>query len=201
MKSSNNYSSNISKSKRLTHCLLMAVAYLAIFILGASSGMIHPMCYAYIGALLPLLFSFVFLYTATLMPRFGVATLLNGFLLVLFLLSGEADGAFIIGMVVLTALSEIIRKVKGYNTLNGVRWSFVPFAFSFFAYTLHWWTDTEGSLAAAVEEMPAGYDELMKPVIDNIPMLVVAMILTIPVAILAMRLAERAMKKTAATLN
>ena len=201
MKSLNNYSSNISKSKRLTHCLLMAVAYLAIFILGASSGMIHPMCYAYIGALLPLLFSFVYLYTATLMPRFGVATLLNGFLLVLFLLSGEADGAFIIGMVVLTALSEIIRKVKGYNTLKGVRWSFVPFAFSFFAYTLHWWTDTEGSLAAAVEEMPAGYDELMKPVIDNIPMLVVAMILTIPVAILAMRLAERAMKKTAATLN
>ncbi len=201
MKSSNNYSSNISKSKRLTHCLLMAVAYLAIFILGASSGMIHPMCYAYIGALLPLLFSFLYLYTATLMPRFGAATLLNGFLLVLFLLSGEADGAFIIGMVVLTALSEIIRKVKGYNTLKGVRWSFVPFAFSFFAYTLHWWTDTEGSLAAAVEEMPAGYDELMKPVIDNIPMLVVAMILTIPVAILAMRLAERAMKKTAATLN
>lgn len=201
MKSSNNYSSNISKSKRLTHCLLMAVAYLAIFILGASSGMIHPMCYAYIGALLPLLFSFVFLYTATLMPRFGAATLLNGFLLVLFLLSGEADGAFIIGMVVLTALSEIIRKVKGYNTLKGVRWSFVPFAFSFFAYTLHWWTDTEGSLAAAVEEMPAGYDELMKPVIDNIPMLVVAMILTIPVAILAMRLAERAMKKAVTKLS
>lgn len=201
MKSSNNYSSNISKSKRLTHCLLMAVAYLAIFILGASSGMIHPMCYTYIGALLPLLFSFVFLYTATLMPRFGAATLLNGFLLVLFLLSGEADGAFIIGMVVLTALSEIIRKVKGYNTLKGVRWSFVPFAFSFFAYTLHWWTDTEGSLAAAVEEMPAGYDELMKPVIDNIPMLVVAMILTIPVAILAMRLAERAMKKAVTKLS
>ena len=47
--------------------------------------------------------------------------------------------------------------------MKGVRWSFIPFAFSFFAYTLHWWTDTEGSLAAAVEEMPAGYDELMKP--------------------------------------
>ena len=30
--------------------LLMAVAYLAIFILGAISGIIHPMCYAYIGA-------------------------------------------------------------------------------------------------------------------------------------------------------
>ena len=51
------------------------------------------------------------------------------------------------------------------------------------------------SLSAAVEEMPAGYDKLMLPVIDNIPVLIVALILTIPVAILAMRLAMRVMKK------
>jgi hypothetical protein len=67
----------------------------------------------------------------------------------------------------------------------------VPFAFSFFAYTFHWWTDTEGSLAAAVEEMPAGYDEIMKPVIDNVPMLIVVLILTIPISMLSIRLAER----------
>lgn len=30
--------------------LLMVIAYLAIFILGATTGIIHPMCYAYIGA-------------------------------------------------------------------------------------------------------------------------------------------------------
>jgi hypothetical protein len=55
-------------------------------------------------------------------------------------------------------------------------------------------TDTEGSLAAAVEEMPAGYDELMKPVIDNIPMLILVLLLTIPITVLAMRLAERVIK-------
>ena len=97
----------------------------------------------------------------------------------------------LIGIVALTALAEIIRYCCKYDTLKGIRWSFVPFALSFFAYTLHWWTDTEGSLAAAVEEMRPGYDELMKPVIDNIPMLIVAIVLTIPVAIFAMRLAER----------
>ncbi len=96
---------------------------------------------------------------------------------------------------VLTAAAEIIRKANGYDTLKGVRWSFLPFAFSFFAYTAHWWTDTQGALAAAVEEMPAGYDDLMKPVIDNIPVLVVVLVLTIPVAILAMRLATRVLKK------
>ena len=65
---------------------------------------------------------------------------------------------------------------------------------SFFAYTAHWWTDTEGSLAAAVAEMPAGYDAMMKPVIDNIPMLIAVVFLTIPVAIIGMRIAERLMK-------
>ena len=65
----------------------------------------------------------------------------------------------------------------------------------FFAYTAHWWTDTQGSLAAAVKEMPAGYDQLMIPVIENIPMLIVVLIITLPVAMLAIRLAERTMKK------
>ena len=173
----------------------MAVAYLATFILGATSGIIHPACYAYIGALLPLLTAFIYLYTCTRIRSFGAATVLNGFVFVLFLIAGEADVTYIIGTVVLTALAEILRKIKGYNTLKGVRWSFVPFAFSFFAYTAHWWTDTEGALAAAVEEMPAGYDQLMLPVIDNIPMLIVVIVLTLPVAILAMRIAMRTFKK------
>ena len=180
--------------KKAFKVLLMAVAYLATFILGAASGAIHPACYAYVGALLPLLTAFIYLHTCTLLPRFGAATVLNGFILVLFLIAGEADIAFVIGIVVLTALAEILRKANRYDTLKAVRWSFLPFAFSFFAYTAHWWTDTEGSLAAAVEEMPAGYDQLMLPVIDNIPVLVVVLVLTIPVAILAMRLATKVIK-------
>ena len=182
--------------KTILKVLLMAVAYLATFILGACSGAIHPACYAYIGALLPLITALFYLYTCTLIRSFGAATVLNGFVLVLFLIAGEADVAHIIGTVVLTALAEILRKANGYETIKGVRWSFVPFAFSFFAYTAHWWTDTEGSLAAAVEEMPAGYDKLMLPVIDNVPVLIVVLLLTIPVAILAMRLAIRAGKKS-----
>jgi hypothetical protein len=85
--------------------------------------------------------------------------------------------------------------------MRGVLLSFIPLAFSFYAYSAHWWTDTAGSLAAAVEEMPAGYADAMKPVIDNIPMLIVMLLLTIPVAILGMRLAEKVMKKQAAALQ
>lgn len=98
-------------------------------------------------------------------------------------------------------LAEIIRYFCEYDTLKGIRWSFIPFAFSFFAYTSHWWFDTEGSLAAAVEEMPAGYDQLMIPVIDNIPLLIVVMVLTIPVAIFSMRLAGHVLKKSVSKLG
>lgn len=175
--------------------ILMAVAYLATFILGASSGIIHPACYAYAGAVLPLLTAFIYLYTCTLIRGFGAATVLNGFVFILFLIAGEADTAYIIGTLVLTALSEIIRYFCKYDTLKGIRLSFIPFAFSFFAYTSHWWFDTEGALAAAVEEMPEGYDQLMIPVINNIPVLAVVLVLTIPVAILAVRLAERTLRK------
>lgn len=181
--------------KRVLKISLLAVAYLATFILGASSGAIHPACYAYAGAVLPLLTAFIYLLTCTKVRSFGAAALLNGFVFVLFLIAGEADTSYIIGTIILTALAEIIRYFCKYDTLKGVRLSFIPFAFSFFAYTAHWWFDTEGSLAAAVKEMPAGYDQLMVPVINNIPMLVIVLILTIPVSILAMRLAERVLKK------
>lgn len=186
---------------RVVKICLMAIAYLALYVIGASSGMIHPMCYAYAGAVIPLLFAFVYFYTSTIIRGFGAATALNGFILVLFMLVGEADTFFIIGILVLTALAEIIRYCCKYDTLKGIRWSFLPFAYSFFTYTAHWWTDTEGSLAAAVEEMPAGYDELMKPVIENVPMLIFVLILTIPVSLLSIRLAERSMKKQAAGLR
>ena len=144
---------------------------------------------------MPLLTAFIYLLTCATIRGFGAATVLNGFVFVMLLVAGEADPTLAIGFAILTALAEIIRYLCKYDTLKGVRWSFIPFAFSFFAYTAHWWSDTEGSLAAAVEEMRAGYDQLMIPVIDNILVLIVVLVLTIPVALLAMRLAERSLKK------
>lgn len=49
--------------------------------------------------------------------------------------------------------------------------------------------------------MPAGYDQQMIPVIDNVPVLILVMALTIPIAILAMRLAEKILKKPASELE
>lgn len=190
----------MKKTKALP-VLLAAIFYLACFFLGASSGLIHPACYAYAGTVLPLLFAFAYLPAAANRHRFGAAAILNGLALLIALVMGEADLPLIVGLVVLTAAAEIIRKVCGCDTRKGVRYSFIPFAFSFYAYSAHWWTDTEGALAAAAEEMPAGYADKMAPVIGNIPLLVVMLILTIPVAILGIFLAEKALKKQAAILQ
>ena len=104
---------------------------------------------------------------------------------------GEGDAPLFIGMIVFTTLAEIIRKLTDYDKL----------AYSFYAFTAHWWTDTEGALQAAMEEMRPGHDDLMKPVIANIPGLVIALILIIPVAALGMKLAEKVMKKQAVMLK
>ncbi len=181
--------------------LTAAVIYVALFVLGAASGSIHPACFAYSGAVLPILFSFVYLYTSANLQNFGAAAILNGFTLVIGLLAGEGNAALIVGLVVLSLIAELVRKLVSYDTRKGVRLSFIPFSFSFFAYTAHWWTDEAGSLAEAVEEMPAGYADKMAQVIENIPILIIVLILTIPVAILSMRLAEKVMKKTTVKLK
>ena len=181
--------------------VIAAVIYPLLFVVGSSSGLIHPACYAYAGTLLPLLMGFVYLYTAANLQSFGAALLLNGVLTVIGFVTGEADAAFIVIIIVLTAAAELLRRANGYDTLKGVRISFIPFAFSFYAYSAHWWTNTSGALEAAVEEMPAGYADKMVTVIDNTPVLIVMLILTVPVAMLAIRLAEQALKKQAAKLR
>ena len=116
-------------------------------------------------------------------------------------IAGEGNLPFAVIIVIVTVLAEILRKVMKYDTLKGVRVSFIPFAFSFYAYSAHWWFDTENSLAEAVKEMPAGYADKMSVVIDNIPVLFLMLALTVPVAILGMRIAEKVMKKQTALLK
>ena len=70
---------------------LLAVAYLLTYILGSCTGIIHPACYAYVGAILPLLTAFIYLLTCASIQGFGAATVLNGFVFVMLLIAGEAD--------------------------------------------------------------------------------------------------------------
>lgn len=187
--------------KKVLGIAIAAVLWLVVFVLGATSGLLGPAVYAYAGTFLPLLFAFIYLYVAANLQTFGAAMILNGVVLILGTLAGEGNAAFTAGLLILAITAEAIREKCGYDTKKGVRLSFIPMAFSFYAYSAHWWTETEDALAAAVEEMPAGYAEVMEQVIANTPMLIIMLVLTIPVAILAIRLAEKAMPKQAAKLR
>ena len=190
----------VMKKKAIIGIIISAVIYLVLFVLGAASGAIHPACYAYVGTVMPVLFAFLYLYTASNMRCFGAATALNGFALVIAFAAGEGNLTFAIIMLLLTALSEVLRAVFKYDTLKGVMWGFIPFAFSFYAYTFHWWTDTAEALEEAVEIMPEGYADKMEAVIHNIPGLIIALVLVIPVAFFGMKLAEKLMKRSTAQL-
>ena len=181
--------------------LAALVIYPFLYVVGSGCGLINPACYAYVGTFMPLLFSFVYLLAAANLRSFGAAAILNGVVLAVGLIAGEGNPAMIIGLIVLALLAELIRGMNGYDTRKGVSRSFLPFAFSFYAYTAHWWTNTEESLAAAVEEMPAGYADQMAAVIRNIPVLIIMLVLTVPVAYLGIRIAERVLKKPAASLK
>ena len=181
--------------------VIAAIVYLILFVLGATTGLIHPACFAYVGTFLPLLFAFVYYYVAANLRCFGAAALLNVFVLIAALLAGEGNLPLIIGLLLLAVIAELIRMLCGYDTRRGVRRSFIPLAFSFYAYTAHWWTDPEGTLAAAAEEMSPAYAEKVRPIVENVPMLILMLALTVPVAILAIRLAEKALKKQAAKLK
>ena len=69
--------------------LLAALIYLGLFVLASSCGLIHPACYAYAGTFVPILFSLLYLYTASTIQGFGAALLLNGFVLIVGLIMGE----------------------------------------------------------------------------------------------------------------
>ncbi len=189
------------KKNSMLYIAIAVAVYPILFVLGSSCGLIHPMCYAYIGTFMPLLMSFVYLYAASEIQFFGAAVLLNGFLAAIASVTGEANAAFFAVIGIVTVLAEIIRKIHGYETLKGVEMSFIPFAYSFYGYTLHWWTNTAESLAEAVEEMPAGYADKMAAVISNIPVLIIMLIMVIPVSIMAIRFTEKLMKRQTAKLK
>ncbi len=183
------------------HVLIASVIYVLMYVLISSCGLIHPVCYAYAGTFAPLLFSFIYLYVAANMQCFGTAAILNGFVLIVGSVMGEGNLPLVVGLIVLTVIAEFVRRQNGYDTLKGVRRSFIPFAFSFYAYEAHWWTNTAETLEEAVEEMPAGYADKMEPVISNIPVLIIMLILTIPIAVIGMRIAEKVLKKQTEALN
>ncbi len=180
---------------------LASLIYLVLLMACSATGLIHPFCYAYVGTVFPIFFSFIYFFISSRWQCFGAAITLNSILLVILIAFGEGGTPLIIGLIVLALISEVIRFLVGYTSMKGITFSFIPLAYSFYAYSIHWWTDTAESLEEAVEEMRAGYDAQMVQVIQNYPLLFIMLILVIPVAVLSIIMVRKIMKKSAEKLS
>ena len=191
----------MKKGTIIISVIISALIYFILYPAGSATGLIHPACYAYVGTVLSFVFAFIYFFVCTKMRCFGAALCLNAVVVIGAFISGEGNLAFAVIMFVLTAAAEVVRLLNGYDTIKGIKLSTIPFAYSFYAYTAHWWTNTEYSLGEALEEMPVGYADKMSKVISNVPGLIIALILVIPIAILGAFLAGKALKKQAEGLE
>ena len=104
------------EKKPVVSVLIAAVIYAVMFVLGSTCGLIHPACYAYAGTVIPLLFGFVYLYTAARWQGFGAAAILNGVVLVIGLIAGEGNLAMVIGLLPMMFASGVGK--NGNQTLG-----------------------------------------------------------------------------------
>lgn len=186
--------------KSILKVSVCALIYLALAFLGSSSGLIHPACFAYAGTVLAFLWSFIYFYAAANWQRFGVATIMNAVVLAACLILGEGNVALYVILGGVTVLSELIRFLLKYDTIRGTVWSYIPMGLSFFGYVAHWWTETEGSLEEALEEMPEGYALKMENVINSNIGIVMAVIIALILGYVGITLAQKLMKKQAVKL-
>lgn len=189
------------KKSLLWQVPLASLIYMVLLMACSATGLIHPYCYAYVGTFFPIFFSFIYFFISSRWQCFGAGLTLNCLLLVILIVFGEGGNELVIGLIVLGLISEVIRFLVGYTSKKGIIFSFIPLAYSFYAYSIHWWTNTAESLEEAVEEMRAGYDAQMALVIQNTPLLFVMLILVIPVAILSIILVPKILKKSAEKLE
>lgn len=179
--------------RKIADVCMTVVLWMLALCLCSVSALISPLYFAYAGTFAPIVFAFVWLYGAKNMRCFGLALILNGTLALGLLAAGEANIQMIGYLLGLAAFSELLRHFYGYDTDKGIRTSFLPMGFTFYAYSSHWWTNTPGSLLAALEKMPQGYAAEMEKIIENVPMLLVMLTLTVPITIIAITYALKLM--------
>ena len=120
-----------------------SLLYFLITVLVMMCGSFSPLFWVFLPAITAAASGWLYLYLAARTPRFGVPVLMNLVVLLLFLAAGE--------------LSELVRRLGGYESLRAARWSFLPLAFSSSGSPLYIWIDPARTAASAAEEMSPAY--------------------------------------------
>ena len=141
---------------------LFAVAYVAVNILILTMGAIHPVMFVLYTCISAVLLPGLYLAGASRISGPGAAAVYGG-LMLLVVTAVDAAWYKVVELFVMLLLAEFLRRLLGYESWNGLKWSAVVMCFSNFGYSMCIWLMRDFTYHEALAEMPEGYaDTLMR---------------------------------------
>lgn len=190
-------------AKKLNPWAAVGVALLYVVLVLAASfiGYLSPVCWAYYTVLASLLAVGPFYWLAARWQKFGVGTFL-GILVCLFCIAtGEAKGflsrAIFIGFGI---LSDLARMWMGNGSSKGLSFAYPLLAVGNIGWIIRLWTMPEWYVEGALDEMGESYANGIAALQTPLH-LVLVIVLTAAMAVFAIWIAGKTMKKSASLLD
>ncbi len=179
----------------------MGLLYVALVLAASFIGFVHPICWAYYAVPAALLAVWPYYWLAARWQKFGVGTFLALMLLLFCIATGEAKGLqsrsiLLAGGVV----ADLVRLWVGNGSRKGLVAAYPFLAVGNIGWIIRLWATPEWYVEGAIDEMGQAYaDGIAK--LQTPLHLVLVIVLTAAVAVFAIWLSGKTMKKSASLLD
>ena len=170
------------------------ILYAVTSFASAFIGFLNPWCWIVLFPMLAaVLGAPTYLWVASRWQQFGVATVFALVLAAVLLPMGEIDTTQAILMVVIGAVSDVVRLVLGNNQKSSAFIAYPILPLGILAWLMKLWTNSEWYYQGAAEEIGIDYAEGLKA-LSSIRALVMVIILVIVAGYIAIRISAAKMK-------
>lgn len=179
----------------------IALLYLVLVFLSCFAGFLSPVCWAYYSVLAALLAVWPYYWLAARWQKFGVGTVLGILVCCFCLATGETkdflSNAFFVGFGI---LSDLVRMWVGNSTRKALSFAYPILAVGNIGWVIRLWTSPQWYLEGAVDEMGEAYANGIAALQTPLH-LVLVFVLTAAMALFAIWLAGKTMKKSSSLLD
>ena len=140
--------------------LIYLVIYMTGTVITCVLGSVHPIMFVCYQITAGILLSGVVIRAFSRIEELGVAAIFSLGIVLVFILINDVSAWHIIPLIVIGAIAEIIRVAAKYCWAGDVI-STVVMTFSTFGFYGQIWFNRDFTYSEAVEEMPAGYAEML----------------------------------------
>ena len=154
---------NMWNKKNVIWMVLLMILYVIGSVVVSVMGAIHPIFFVCYQVTAGILLTGVIIKAFSMVKAPGAALCLAAGMILTFFLIRDASVWHILPLVIIAALTEVIRKIRRYDWTGDVI-SAAIMSFSTFGFYGQIWLNRDFTYQAAVEEMPAGYAETLMSV-------------------------------------